>query len=251
MNMFMTKLYPDRQPVITTTQTDPIQQGFVLGVDFGSMSDRTAMVVDEWSVGTQTTYSQSYAQAQPSVVRRDRVIHHSIRALHRPAIGTAYPAVIEQIKMWLDDLPARERKPILAVDGTGLGGPIVDYLRKERLNPLAIVITGGGKVDISETKASVPKSFLAGCMQVALQTGRLKIAAELPEAAVFLREMQMFKVKISASGNEVFESGANAVHDDIVLATMLAIWTSENKKQPLTPEERHAINEAWRSAYNR
>jgi hypothetical protein len=238
----MTKLYPNHPPTITTSQTDPIPQGFVLGVDFGSMSDRTALVVDEWSVATLTTYSQAYAQIEPTVIRRDRVIHHSIRALHRPATGTGYPAVVEQIKVWLEDLPKMEKKPVLAVDGTGLGGPIVDYLRKERLSPLAITITGGGTVDIGEKKASVPKSHLAGVMQVALQTGRLRIAAELPESAVFLREMQMFKVKISNSGHEIFESGANAVHDDIVLATMLAIWTAENKKAPLTPAEQEAWN---------
>jgi hypothetical protein len=251
MTIFPVRRYPDTPPAITTTQTDPIPQGFVLGVDFGSMSDRTALVVNEWSIATQTTFSQAYAQAEPAVVRRDRVIHHSIRALHRPAIGTAYPAVIEQIKIWLEDLPIMERKTILAADGTGLGGPIVDYLRKERLSPLAIIITGGGTVDITETKASVPKSHLAGCMQVALQTGRLKIAAELPEGAVMLREMQMFKVKISQAGHEMFESGANSVHDDIVLATMLAIWTAENKRPAPTPEEQRAINDAWRARFNR
>lgn len=239
-------LYPNTAPIITHSHTECIPQGFVLGVDFGSMSDRTAMVVNEWSVATQTTYSQAYAQREPNVVRRDRIIHHSIRALHRPATGTAYPAVIQQIKLWLEDLPVMERKPILAVDGTGLGGPIVDYLRKERLSPLAIVITGGGKVEIDETKASVPKSHLAGTMQVALQTGRLKIAAELPEAAVMLREMQSFKVKLTASGHEMFESGVNSIHDDIVCATAIAIFTAEKKPQPMTADERRALDR-WAS----
>lgn len=248
----MINLHPNyTTPVITETQSNPVPQGFVLGVDFGSMADRTAMVVNEWSVATLTTLSQVYMQREPEVIRRDRVIHHSIRALHRPATGTAYPAVVEQIRIWLEDLPPMERKTVLAVDGTGLGGPIVDYLTKERLNPFAVVITGGGVVDISGMKASVPKSHLAGAMQVALQTGRLKISADLNESAVMLREMQMFKVKISTSGHEMFESGANAVHDDIVLAAMLAIWTAEKQKIPPTAAEREAWNRRARELFAR
>jgi uncharacterized membrane protein len=124
-------------------------------------------------------------------------------------------------------------------------------MRKERLDPFAIVITGGGLAEISASKASVPKSHLAGCMSVALQTGRLKIAAELPEASVFLRELQTFKVKISVAGNEVFESGANSVHDDIVLAAMIAIWTAEHKRPGMTHDERVAFARKTRRLMDR
>ncbi len=123
----------------------------------------------------------------------------------------------------------------------------MDYLRKERMQPFAIVITGGGKYDIDANGASVPKSHLAGAMQVALQTGRLKIAAGLPESATLLREMQTFKVKISNSGHEIFESGANAVHDDLVLATMMSVWTAERKKPPMTAAEQRELSMWWNS----
>jgi hypothetical protein len=238
-------------PVITTAMSEPIPQGFILGVDFGSMADRTAMVVNEWAIATSSIYSQKYAQPEPELVSRERVVHHSLRAMHRPALGVAYPAVVEQIRVWLDDLPTMHRPTILAVDGTGLGGPIVDYLRKERLEPFAIVITGGGKYDIDASGASVPKSHLAGAMQVALQTGRLKIAAGLPESATLLREMQSFKVKVSNAGHEIFESGANAVHDDMVLAAMMAIWTAERKKPAMTADELRELEKWWAAQRDR
>jgi hypothetical protein len=39
------------------------------------------------------------------------------------------------------------------------------------------------------------------------------------------------KIKISVSGNESFEAWRESVHDDLVLATAMAVWQAEHKPE--------------------
>jgi hypothetical protein len=49
----------------------------------------------------------------------------------------------------------------------------------------------------------------------------------LPEAELLVKELQNFKVKITAAANEVFGEWREGQHDDLVLATALAAWAGE------------------------
>ena len=42
-----------------------------------------------------------------------------------------------------------------------------------------------------------------------------------------LKEMQEFKVKVTAAANETFDTFRDSVHDDLVLAACCAIWVAE------------------------
>jgi hypothetical protein len=73
----------------------------------------------------------------------------------------------------------------------------------------------------------VPKRELVSVAQVALQTGRLKIAASLAEAATLTNELMNFKVKISLeTAHDSYGAWREGTHDDLVLA--LALWVGAN-----------------------
>jgi hypothetical protein len=60
-----------------------------------------------------------------------------------------------------------------------------------------------------------------------IQRRRLQIARGLPDAAVLVRELQQFQVKITAAANETFGVWRDGQHDDLVLAVALACWWAE------------------------
>ncbi|WP_145241183.1 hypothetical protein [Urbifossiella limnaea] len=73
----------------------------------------------------------------------------------------------------------------------------------------------------------MPKKDLVGAVQAVLGTLRLKIAPGLPLAEVLAKELESFRVKVTADRNESFESWRERDHVDLVLALALAVWTGE------------------------
>ena len=101
---------------------------------------------------------------------------------------------------------------LLVVDQTGIGRPVVDMLTDAmqtygvdcRLCPLTI--TGGLMAGLGQGGAvHVPKRELVGTMQVLLQSRRLQIAAQLPEAAALVRELSHFGVGSLRRGTRSFK----------------------------------------------
>jgi hypothetical protein len=121
----------------------------------------------------------------------------------------------------------------LVVDKTGVGRPLVEMLRQERIacRIIPVVITAGHQATVSEDNWEwhVPKKELVTSLQLVLQGRRLKIAKSLPFAAILGKELANFKVKITASANETFEAWREGDHDDLVLATAMAVWLAERE----------------------
>jgi hypothetical protein len=142
----------------------------------------------------------------------------------------------------------------LAVDMTGVGRPVVDLFRVAARKPSAgwpgmtivptpglaarlipIQITGGNQVTRDGDIWNVPKRDLAGVVQVALQSRRLKVAADLPDAQVLVAELQNFRVKISLAGHDSYGAGTGeewrvGAHDDLVLAVAIALWAAQRSR---------------------
>jgi hypothetical protein len=122
---------------------------------------------------------------------------------------------------------------MLVVDQTGVGRAVVDMLTAAmagRVNCqfLPVTITAGEAVTVGEAgQVRVPKKELVGVLQVLLQTRRLRVAASLPDAATLVRELETFRVKITAAANETFGAWREGQHDDLVLAVGLAAWMGE------------------------
>ncbi|MCO6418985.1 hypothetical protein JYK14_22905 [Siccirubricoccus sp. KC 17139] len=103
----------------------------------------------------------------------------------------------------------------------------VEGLTGERVPPIAVTITGGDTVHGGGRHFRVPKRDLVTALQLALQDGRLKIAAEADHADTLVRELADFRVKITAGGADQYGAWREGAHDDLVLALALSVWWAE------------------------
>jgi hypothetical protein len=190
---------------------------FFGGLDLGQVQDPTALAILEQTIDPKgvTRYTCGY--------------------LRRFELGTSYPEIVDELDRLLrakkyagDPGPLLYGLP-LAVDQTGVGLAVVDFLRRAQLPAQLkpILITAGHGVTFEDGSWHVPKKELVSVLQVLLQGGRLKVANSLPEAGTLVEELNRFSVKITAAGNETFESWRERDHDDLVLAVAMAAWIGE------------------------
>lgn len=188
---------------------------FFLGLDLGQAQDYTALAVLE--------RKEFRCEARPD--------EYHVRHLERPRLGTPYPAIVERVRSLMESEQLCS-KAALVVDRTGVGAPVVDMFRQAGLRPVPITITGGNSVASADGGYHVPKRDLVSTLQVLFQSNRLKVAAELPEARLFLDELLNFRVKIDAkTAHDSYGAWREGAHDDLVLAVALACWYAERHKR--------------------
>jgi hypothetical protein len=186
---------------------------FLLGLDLGQTQDFTALAVLE----------RRQAEAGPSGFPSP---DYALRHLQRFPLGTPYTEIVPTIARLVATEPLRDSP--LVVDQTGVGRAVVDMLYQAVSWVVPVTITGGHAVTQAEDRSwHVPKKELVTCLQVVMQARRLQIARRLPDAALLVRELQNFQVKITAAAHEVFGAWREGKHDDLVLAVALACWWGE------------------------
>jgi len=114
----------------------------------------------------------------------------------------------------------------LLLDATGQGLPVVEMFREARLpvNLVPITITGGQQVTINGSGRSVPKADLIGSLEVLLERGLLRIAADLPQADLLREELRRFERTSRRGGRLVYGPGESTGHDDSVMAVAMGGW---------------------------
>jgi hypothetical protein len=195
-----------------------LETTFIGGLDLGQAKDYTALAVLQ-------RITPAAGTATPAAKRERR---YAVCHLERFPLGTPYPAVCDRIVKLFSDAPLAGGT--LAVDQTGVGRAVVDMLRRARPSAAIrpITITAGREIVPDGTGWHVPKKELVSVLQVLLQSRRLQILRTLPDAAVLVRELETFKVRITASANETFEAWREGQHDDMVLALGVACWVGEH-----------------------
>jgi hypothetical protein len=188
-----------------------------IGLDLGQLSDPSALVLLRW---------QKLPNAKPV---------YELATLQRWPLGTSYTAIVEGLARFYRTDELRVSPPLLVVDATGVGNAVCEmipaHMRQAKVsgNMLSVTITGGSAVTNvvgPPGRWNVAKKQLASILQVLLGNRRLHVG-EQPETATLMRELSNFQVKISAAGNESFESWRERDHDDLVLALALAAWAAE------------------------
>lgn len=195
-----------------------VESCFFVGVDIGQAKDPTAIA----AVERRLTVWPGELDGATYEARRDEV--RVVRFLQRMKLGTPYPDVASRILEVLEKLSADECE--LVVDATGVGRPIVDYLRlsdRLKVSMTAVMITGGDKTRTDGGYTYVPKRDLVAGLVMAFQRGRVRIAERLAEAGALTNELVNFRVKVSAAGHDSY-GARESEHDDLVLATALACW---------------------------
>jgi len=192
---------------------------YFVGLDLGSAGEFTALAVLE---RPQPTWRDPPAQHRPA---------YRLRHLQRFPLATPYPAIVEQVVHLLRTPPLPGAA--LVVDQTGVGRATIellaDGLRQGVTCTLCrITLTVGHAVSWGEPSSiHVPKKELVSVLQVLLQTRRLRIARELPEATLLASELENFKLKVVLPKEDTMEAWREGPQDDLVFATGLAAWAGE------------------------
>jgi hypothetical protein len=186
-------------------------------VDLGQRQDYTAIAVVE---RLAPAGERDHVTSEPPGRARRRLRH-----LERLPLGTSYLEIAMRIREVVN-APAVQGRCLVVADATGVGGPVIDVLRRARLGcPLApVMITGGERESWERGYYRVPKKNLITGLQVMLEQRRLQIAAGLREAPALVKELMEMKLKRTAAGHETYGVWREGGHDDLALAVALACW---------------------------
>ena len=202
--------------------------GYVLGVDLAAQQDYTALCLLRADRDKQHDPGARPSPNQYAVVHLERWRN------------LAYPETCDRILALHHQLstarPRGNTTPRIVVDATGVGLPVLQLLRRSLPRAEGVLIHGGDR-ELREPGTNVhrvPKRKLVSHLQVVLQTHRLKIAKELTLAQTLADELRGFRVEITNSGHERYGNDVGQAmwreqdHDDLVLATALAVWFLES-----------------------
>jgi hypothetical protein len=190
---------------------------FFVGLDLGQSHDFTAIAVVE--------RVESVGEFDKAVWAPRKAVAARLRYLERLPLGTPYPEVVGRVGQVVRS-PQVAGACHLIVDATGVGRPVVDMLRAERL-PCRLapaLITAGYQENQTNGYYHVPKRDLITGLRVLLEQQGLQIAARLEHGRALVTELAEMRVKVSIAGNEQYGAWREGTHDDLVLAVALACW---------------------------
>ena len=192
---------------------------YFVGADFGQSRDYTAIAVLE---RTELPGKFDYAMRA-----HEKEAALRLRYLERIPLGTPYPEVVDRVVQVTRNSQLAGRCH-LAVDGTGVGRPVVDLLRRARPDAILmpVTITSGQVETMDQGFYRVPKRDLIIGLQVLLQRGALQIAAGLRFGQKLVEELLAVEVRVSPAGNEQYAAWREGTHDDLVFAVALAYWSA-------------------------
>ena len=187
----------------------------IVGLDLGQAQDHTAIVVLERSEWVRR-------ERDPVTYDFERETRLSIRHLERVPLRTPYPDVVSMARRVVRDLPEGRRE--LVMDATGVGGPVVDLLKRADLQcpVIPVLITGGDGESEERGVWRVPKRDLLVGLQVAFEKRWIGVADCGEATQAFVKELLGTRVRVSADGHVRW--GAARGHDDLVMAAALAWW---------------------------
>lgn len=207
------------------------ERKIVVGVDLGQSKDPTSIAVVERVRLVVPDYLVDELQlSQPGRARLIEMRRElprpdfNLRLLEQAPLGESYPAQAQRIKRIVGRPQIAEHDPRIFMDFTGVGRPMYDIMRQERvprLVPVTITFQGSGTNEAGGR--TVAKLDLISRLQALMHNGSLHMPDTLPLAKLFRRELIDFRVSYTAVGNATFGAREGA-HDDLVLAVALAVY---------------------------
>lgn len=209
---------------------------YTIGLDLGQHDFTALAVVERVHVppGTLSVEAYEHLASRPGTHRPIEQYH--VKHLQRWPLGTPYPQIVAGVGR-LTRTPPLDTEALLAFDGTGVGTAVADLFRTAWRNgevagchsPIGVTITGGEKGN----GWNIPKADLMGALQVALQSGRLRVAPG-PLVDTLQKEMLSFRQKISAAGRATYDTPRREGegHGDMVMALALALAVPNTLRKP-------------------
>jgi hypothetical protein len=197
---------------------------YLFGLDLGQVNDPSALIGAEWRPGER---------------RLD------VNVIEQIQLGTTYPQIVKMVCRMSADTRLRGRC-VLAIDGTGVGRPVVDLFGLEKKKAadwsleaeesrgdavglfakgVPISITGGRRTKFEGGFLLVPKRDLVVSVKVLLEQGVLRIGQRVPQHALLIKELDNFSMKIDArTAHDSYSAWREGEHDDLVLGTAMITW---------------------------
>jgi hypothetical protein len=196
---------------------------YFVGLDLGQARDPSAVSVVQRSWAEWRNPGEQYPRL---------VSYYEVGYLSRWPLGTSYPDIVRDVCSLVRKRPLD--CPVLALDATGVGRPIVDLVREASIQAhlKPILITGGHVTNLTDSGfLCVPKVELVSIVKVILDSTRLQIA-DVPDREIAIKELSTFRQKITAAANMTFESWRDGAHDDLVFSIALPLWIAERQMPP-------------------
>jgi hypothetical protein len=225
--------------------------GYYVGLDLGQSKDYTALVVLEAMrhVFDQPTIIRDPSQESRSSLAQTKcgtAFYHA-RHIVRIPLGTSYVDVVKYVR---DEIIGKlpPRSSTLIADATGVGAGIMDMLDEAGLPHIRVMVHGGNAVTKSKRVWHIPKRDLVGAAKALLSKGELRIVKG-PYTQDLVRELEDFRVNISASGHDSYEaSWREGAHDDLVFAVSLACYYAREKMRKLSHGKAQPVIEMEKGA---
>jgi hypothetical protein len=201
----------------------------VLGLALGRPQETTALAIVE-GVGTAYSVPVVMRDAELGVLRdvawplAGPPGSYQVRYLERLDAGSSYAAIAATVAACVDRLA----EPLLAVDATLVGHPVIIALQQAGLAPAPVVLTTGGVASQQGAYWRVPLRDTLALVALRLQAGRLRIARALPLAPVLADELVRLPARPAPVASPVDDlAGRDGPHDDLVRAVAIACWLGE------------------------
>lgn len=154
------------------------------------------------------------------------VEHFVVRNLERLPAGAEYPQIAARLSEIAEGLKQlNQDRPFVFVDVTGLGEPVIEFLREQttgisQFTP--VFFNHGDRRKKEEVSVHLGKAFLVTKLKTLLQSNSLHLPKT--ESAIALAdELMAYDLTVDSDAND--RSGAFSVgrHDDLVTALGLAV----------------------------
>jgi hypothetical protein len=199
--------------------------GYFVAVDLGQAHDPSTIAVAE--------RAELRGEWDAAQFCWRKVVEVRLRMLERIPLGTPYPDVVARVVEVTRSEHLADGNRYLAIDGSGVGRPIVDLLRQARppARLLPVIVTAGGQQTQSDGYYHVPKRDLISGLQLRFQLGRLRMPKHLMFGDELVAELRAMETRTTRSGIEQYGAWRTGTHDDLVFAVALVSW-AENLIHP-------------------
>jgi hypothetical protein len=199
---------------------DAVKRRAFIGVDIGQRVDPTALAVVEHE-DRRDRCLKADGQVEERLVR-----HHLVRYLARLPLGTPYPEVAERLAQVAAGVHEKTgRRPTLYLDATGVGQPVVDELRRHKVQAQLIPVYfthGDRRMQGENNSITLGKAWLVSRMQALFQGNRLHLPPGHPEAEALVKELLDYEIRVDQDANDKYGAFKVGTHDDLVTALGLA-----------------------------
>lgn len=198
---------------------------FYVGMDVGQSIDPSAIAAVQHVV----TPGEWKCNDEARTWKQEKKERYLVRHLERIPLQTPYPVQINHVSGLLSREPLCNAT--FGIDFTGCGRPVADAFRHAGSRPTNILMTGGNEVTRADAFTyHVPKLHLCSLLETALSFGTLRIAPELPDAAVLKSELADFNRKVSETGHVTYNARVGK-HDDLIIAVCLCLFMATNRRE--------------------